>query len=49
MRIYGLPMAEQRNKLTVADEDLEFLDEYNCEISDRSTPNCEDNNEIDDK
>ena len=42
-------MVERRNKLTVADEYPEFLDEYNCVISDGSIPNCEDNNNTDDE
>ena len=37
------------NKLTVSDEDPEFLDEYNRVISDRSIPNREDYNDTDDE
>ena len=42
-------MVQQWNNLTVADEDPEFLDEYNYFISDGSIPNGEDYNETDDK
>ena len=42
-----LGMVERWNNLTVADEDPEFLDKYNCVISDVSIPNCEDNNGTD--
>ena len=42
-------MVEQWNKLTIADEDQEFLDQYNSVISDGSIPNGEVDNEIDDK
>ena len=38
-------MVEQWNKLTVADEYPEFLDEYNRVISDGLIPNGEDDNE----
>ena len=38
-------MVERWNNLTIADEDPEFLDEYNCVISDGSIPNDEDDNE----
>ena len=36
-------MVERWNKLTVADEDPEFLDDYNCVISDVSIPSSEEN------
>ena len=42
-------MVERWNKLTVADEDTEFLDKYNSEISDGSIPNVEDDNKTYDK
>ena len=42
-------MVERWNKLTVADQDPEFLDGYNRVISDGSIPNGEDDNEIDGK
>ena len=35
--------------MTVADEDTDFLDEYNFVIIDGSISNIEDNNETDDK
>ena len=44
-----LVMLERCNKLTVADEDPDFLDEYNRVISDGSIPNGEDNNDTNDK
>ena len=44
-----LAILEQWNKLTVADEDPEFLDEYNHVISDGSIPNGEDDNETNDE
>ena len=40
-------MVEQWNKLTVADEDPQLLDEYNRAISDVSIPNGEDDNKTD--
>ena len=40
-------MVELWNKLTIADEDPEFLDEYNRVLSDGSIPNGEDDNERD--
>ena len=40
-------MVELWDKLTVADEDPEFLDEYNRVIIDGSIPNGEDDNKID--
>ena len=42
-------MVELWNKLTVAEKDPDFLDGYNCVISDRSIPNCEDYNKTDDE
>ena len=42
-----LAMVELWNKLTIADEDPEFLDEYNRVLSDGSIPNGEDDNERD--
>ena len=44
-----LAMVERRNKLTVADEYPEFLDEYNCVISDGLITNGEYDNETDDE
>ena len=44
-----LAMLEWWNKPTVADEDTEFIDDYNRVISDESIPNCEDDNETNDK
>ena len=44
-----IAMVDQWNNLNVADKDTEFLDEYNCVISDLSIPNGEDHNETDDK
>ena len=41
-------MLEQWNKLTVADDDPEFLDEYNRVIRDGSIPNVEYDNKTDD-
>ena len=41
-------MAEPWNNLTVANEDPDFLDEYNNVISDGSIPNGEYNNGIND-
>ena len=35
-------MVDRWDKLTVADEDPEFLEESNCVISDGLIPNCED-------
>ena len=42
-------MVELWNKLTVADKDPEFLDEYNSFISDGSISNGKEDNKIDDK
>ena len=42
-------MLDQWNKLTIVDQDIEFLDEYNQVISDGSIPNGEDNIEIDEE
>ena len=39
-----LVMAERWNKMTIVDEDTEFLDKYNGVISDGSIPNGEDDN-----
>ena len=44
-----LVMVELWNKLTVADKDREFLDEYNSLISDGSISNGKEDNKIDDK
>ena len=41
-----LAMVYRWNELTIADEDQEFLDEYNCVISDGSIPNVIDDNYI---
>ena len=41
-----LVMVDQWNKMTVVDEDTEFLDKYNQVICDESMPNGEDNIEI---
>ena len=38
-------MVDQWNNMTVADEDLEFLDEYNSVISDGSITDDEDDNQ----
>ena len=42
-------MVEQWNKITVADEDPEYLDEYNFVISDGSIQIGEGDNETDEK
>ena len=44
-----LIMVDHQETQNVADEDPEFLDEYNRVISDGSIPNGEDDNETDDK
>ena len=44
-----LAMSERWKKLTVADEDPEFLDEYNHVISDGLVPNGEYDNKTDDE
>ena len=44
-----LAMVDRWNKLTVVDEDPEFLDQYIQVISDVSIPNSEDDNETDDE
>ena len=41
-----LAMVYRWNELTIADEDQEFLDEYNYVISDGSIPNVIDDNYI---
>ena len=42
-------MVERWNKMTVADKDAEFLDEYNHVVSDGSIPNGEDDKKTDDE
>ena len=47
--IKGTRDIDRWNKMTVAGEDTDFLDEYNFVIIDGSISNIEDNNETDDK
>ena len=44
-----LVMVDQWNKITVVDEDTEFLDKYNRLISYGSIPNGEDDSDTDDE